>query len=95
LTLQKTEWDIARQSTFSSFPKNELIKGKTSWSLWARFSVDNQTTAHQVFVLQSPKSGYATAYIQTDDTTYILKTGSLLPLHNGPSRRIQMDSGCL
>jgi len=80
LTLQKTEWDIARQSTFSSFPKNELIKGKTSWSLWARFSVDNQTTAHQVFVLQSPKSGYATAYIQTDDTTYILKTGSLLPL---------------
>jgi len=79
-TAEKSEWEIIRRSAFSSFPKNELIKGKTSWDLWGRFYVVNQTTAHQVFILQIPKSGYATAYVQTNNSLYKLQTGSLLPL---------------
>ncbi|HVE60482.1 MAG TPA: sensor histidine kinase, partial [Chitinophagaceae bacterium] len=40
----------------------------------------NQTDAYQAFVLQIPKSGYATVYVQTNDSSYKLQTGSLLPL---------------
>lgn len=69
-----------QKQTFGSFPKQKLLTPQTSWLVWTTFQVTNTTGADRQVVLQIPKSGLATLYIQAGDSIILLNTGSLLPL---------------
>lgn len=69
-----------QQQSFGAFPKQQLLTPKTSWHVWTSFDLINTTDADRQVVLQIPKSGLATLYIQSGDSVLQLATGSLLSL---------------
>ena len=70
-----------QKASFYPFPKQQLLKAAKHWHIWSQFSLRNEKPQSVEYILQIPKTGYARAYIQLEDTTYSLQTGSLLPLH--------------
>lgn len=81
--------DISGRLSFNEIQKNAFIKLSPAALtdipkaaiLWTQFTLMNSTGSAKSFMLQVPKSGFATAYIQYKDSLHIQQTGSLLPLH--------------
>lgn len=76
-TTGRLDLAAVHQARFTSF---NLLKPKTNWNTWTHFNITNKTGADKELVLQIPKSGYATAFVQRQNEITTLRTGSLLPL---------------
>ena len=69
-----------KEATFYPFPRQKLLDPAPNWHLWSQFAIKNEKGQHEEIILQLPKTGFATAFIQLRDTTLQLETGSLVPL---------------
>lgn len=72
--------DSIQKLSFADYSQATLLNTATSQSTWCHFTLSNKTGMDQQLVLQIPKSGYASAYVQTPAYLSMFMTGSLYPL---------------